>query len=83
MTFFGGAGRICLEEWLDLRLALPGITFGPATLLGIIALLVGVLSLSSTLVRLVLVSPRIFLTSPNAQHFRKTSSKSHLSTVSW
>ena len=75
MIFFGGAGRICLEARLDLHLALLGITFGPATLLGITALLAGVLSLFSTLVRLVLVSPQIFLTLLNAQHFRKISSK--------
>ena len=83
MTFFGGAGMICLEARVDLHLALPGITFGLATLLGITTLLAGVLSLSSTFVRLVLDGPRIFLTSLNAQHFRKTSSKSHLSTMSW
>ena len=83
MIFFGGAGSICFEARLDLHLTLPGITFGLATLLGITTLLAGVLSLSSTLVRLVLVGPLIFLTSPNAQHFRKTSSKSHLSTMSW
>ena len=70
MTFFLDSGVVCLETWVDLHLALPGImfklatlpgiTFGLATPLGSPALLAVVLSLSSMLVKLVLAGPLIF-----------------------